>query len=224
MPRGTEPLWHNAVVVQTASRGPGRPPAAKAADTRERILRAAREVFSELGYDAATFQAIAVRADLTRPAINHYFASKSVLYREVIKQTNAMVVTASIEKAKAEHTIMGQLAAFIAVATQVDAEDRAASAFLVTSILESQRHPELLYNDHDSLQQSRDFLTFAISRAIERGELTTDTDVESMVELLVAVLWGMGFYAGFVGSHQQLETITGHLRRLFAGKLWDLSE
>ena len=60
----------------TASRGPGRPPAAKAAETRERILRAAREVFSELGYDAATFQAIAIRADLTRPAINHYFASK----------------------------------------------------------------------------------------------------------------------------------------------------
>ena len=49
----------------TASRGPGRPPAAKAAETRERILRAAREVFSELGYDAATFQAIAIRADLT---------------------------------------------------------------------------------------------------------------------------------------------------------------
>jgi len=33
-------------------------------------VRAAREVFSELGYDAATFQAIAIRADLTRPAIN----------------------------------------------------------------------------------------------------------------------------------------------------------
>ena len=42
-------------------------------------MRAAREVFSELGYDAATFQAIAIRADLTRPAINHYFASKRVL-------------------------------------------------------------------------------------------------------------------------------------------------
>ena len=54
-------------MVQPASRGPGRPPAAKAAETRKRILRAAREVFSERGYDAATFQAIAIRADLTRP-------------------------------------------------------------------------------------------------------------------------------------------------------------
>ncbi len=52
-------------------------------------MRAAREVFSELGYDAATFQAIAIRADLTRPAINHYFASKRLLYQEVVDQTNA---------------------------------------------------------------------------------------------------------------------------------------
>jgi AcrR family transcriptional regulator len=211
-------------VAQTASRGPGRPPAAKAAETRQRILRAAREVFSELGYDAATFQAIAARADLTRPAINHYFSSKRLLYGEVIKQTNAMVVTASIEKASAENTIMGQLSAFINIAAQVDAEDRAAAAFLVTSILESQRHPDLVHADHDSLQQSRAFLTYAIKGAIERGELSTETDVQSIVELIVAVLWGMGFYAGFVGSHVQLEAISGHLRNLFAGTLWSLSE
>jgi AcrR family transcriptional regulator len=222
--RPGQPLWHNAEVAPTASRGPGRPPAAKAAETRQRIVRAAREVFSELGYDAATFQQIAARADLTRPAINHYFSSKPVLYREVIKQTNATVVTPTIEKASAENTIMGQLSAFIRIATQVDAEDRSAAAFLVTSILESQRHPELVNTDQDPLQHSRNFVTYAINGAIARGELTTDTDVPSIVELLVAVMWGVGFYAGFVGSHAQLETISGHLEKLFSGRLWDLSE
>src|SRR5689334_25341182 len=93
----------------TASRGPGRPPAAKAAETRERILRAAREVFSELGYDAATFQAIAIRADLTRPAINHYFANKRVLYGEVLDQTNAMVVAAGRRRAEEETTFIRRL-------------------------------------------------------------------------------------------------------------------
>src|ERR1700749_5306268 len=81
-------LWHNLSVVQPASRGPGRPPAAKAAETRKRILRAAREVFSERGYDAATFPAIAIRADLTRPAINHYFENKSVLYWQGVHETH----------------------------------------------------------------------------------------------------------------------------------------
>jgi AcrR family transcriptional regulator len=95
-------VWHNLTVPHTATRGPGRPPAAKAAETRERIVRAAREVFSELGYDAATFQAIAIRADLTRPAINHYFASKRVLYGEVVDKTNEMVVAAGMAKAEVE--------------------------------------------------------------------------------------------------------------------------
>ena len=104
----------------TASRGPGRPPAAKAAETRERILHAAREVFSELGYDAATFQAIAIRADLTRPAINHYFASKRLLYREVVEQTNALVVSAGMARAQGQTTVLGRLSAFFSAAMQAD--------------------------------------------------------------------------------------------------------
>jgi len=127
----------------TASRGPGRPPAAKAAETRERILRAAREVFSELGYDAATFQAIAIRADLTRPAINHYFASKRLLYREVVEQTNALVVSTGMAKAQNQTSLLGRLSAFFSAAMQAESEDRSAAAFLVTSVLEGQRHPEL---------------------------------------------------------------------------------
>src|SRR5215831_19509970 len=104
MPSG---LWDNLTVPQhTASRGPGRPPAAKAAETRERIVRAARQVFSELGYDAATFQEIAVRADLTRPAINHYFKTKNLLYREVVERTNEIVVLRSAQKAYEATTLL----------------------------------------------------------------------------------------------------------------------
>jgi hypothetical protein len=116
------------------------------------------------------------------------------------------------------------MSAFIAAAVQADSADRAAAAFLVTSVLESQRHPELKLVEHDSLSNSRAFLSWAINDAIDNGELVTDTDVNSLVEMLLAVLWGMGFYAGFIGGHDQLETITDHLRRLLVGKLWKLSE
>ena len=208
----------------TASRGPGRPPAAKAAETRERILHAAREVFSELGYDAATFQAIAIRADLTRPAINHYFASKRLLYREVVEQTNALVVSAGMARAQGQTTVLGRLSAFFSAAMQADSEDRSAAAFLVTSVLESQRHPELIHEEHDSLKNSRAFVSWVVNDAIEKGELTTDTDTPQLVEMLVAVMWGMGFYAGYVGSHNELETIVDKLELLLANKLWKLAE
>jgi AcrR family transcriptional regulator len=218
-------LWHNLTVPQhTASRGPGRPPAAKAAETRERIIGAAREVFSELGYDAATFQAIAIRADLTRPAINHYFASKRVLWGEVVEQTNAQVVSAGMRRAQGETGLLGRLSSFFSAAMQADTEDRSAAAFLVTSVLESQRHPELSGDEHDSLKKSRAFVSWAVNDAIERGELTTDTDVKHLVEMLVAVMWGMGFYAGFVGNRDELEAVVHKFELLMANKLWNLHE
>lgn len=217
-------MWHNLTVPYIATRGPGRPPAAKAAETRERIVRAAREVFSELGYDAATFQAIAIRADLTRPAINHYFASKRLLYAEVVEKTNDLVVAAGMSKAQEETALLKRLSAFFSAAMQADSRDRSTAAFLVTSVLESQRHPELSRDEHNSLKGSRAFITWAVNDAIERGELTTDTDVPTLVELLVAVMWGMGFYAGYVGGHDELTTIVDKLELLLANKLWKISD
>jgi AcrR family transcriptional regulator len=217
-------VWHNSSVPYPATRGPGRPPAAKAAETRERIVRAAREVFSELGYDAATFQAIAIRADLTRPAINHYFASKRVLYGEVVEKTNEMVVAAGMAKAQGQTSLLKRLSAFFSATMQADQRDRSAAAFLVTSVLESQRHPELSRDEHNSLKTSRAYVNWAVTDAIERGELSTDTDVPTLVELLVAIMWGMGFYAGYVGGHDELTAIVDKLELLLANKLWKLAE
>jgi AcrR family transcriptional regulator len=217
-------VWHNSSVPYPATRGPGRPPAAKAAETRERIVRAAREVFSELGYDAATFQAIAIRADLTRPAINHYFASKRVLYGEVVEKTNEMVVAAGMAKAQGQTSLLKRLSAFFSATMQADQRDRSAAAFLVTSVLESQRHPELSRDEHNSLKTSRAYVSWAVTDAIDRGELSTDTDVATLVELLVAIMWGMGFYAGYVGGHDELTAIVDKLELLLANKLWKLAE
>lgn len=77
---------------RTAEEGPGRPLAANAHETRLRIMDAARSVFSERGYDGTTFQAIAARAGLSRPTINHYFSSKRGLYREVLDATNEAIL------------------------------------------------------------------------------------------------------------------------------------
>lgn len=204
----------------TANRRPGRPPAAKADETRKRIVRAAREVFSERGYDGATFQAIAVRADLTRPAINHYFSSKRLLYREVADQTNELVVTTGIEQAKRQTTLMGRLTEFIGVAMRANAKNPSVSAFLVTGVLESQRHPELSRAENDAVVKSREFLNWAVNDAIERGELKTDTDVPSLAETLLVVLCGVGFYAGYLESYQEMQAVTDTLRQLLEGAFW----
>ncbi|MEZ0354876.1 TetR/AcrR family transcriptional regulator [Mycobacterium sp. SA01] len=204
----------------TASRGPGRPPAAKAAETRERIMRAAREVFSELGYDAATFQAIAIRADLTRPAINHYFASKRLLYQEVVDQTNASVIESAVHQSQRENTLAGRIRVFIEAAVHAQGQDRSVAAFLVTSVLESERHPELAESNHDSREFTRGYVKAAIKDAVESGEVRADIDIEAAAEMLMAVMWGLGFYAGFVGDQDRLTAITDQFLQLLGGQAW----
>lgn len=199
---------------------PGTSPAAKADETRKRILHAARQVFSERGYDGATFQEIAVRADLTRPAINHYFTNKRVLYQEVVEQTHELVIVAGIERARREPTLMGRLAVVVDFAMEADAQYPASTAFLATTVLESQRHPELSRTENDAVRATREFLVWAVNDAIERGELAADVDVSSLAETLLVVLCGVGFYIGFVGSYQRMATITDSFQQLLAGTLW----
>jgi TetR/AcrR family transcriptional repressor of uid operon len=203
----------------TASRGPGRPPAAKADETRKRIVDAARLVFSERGYDGATFQAIALCADLTRPAINHYFSSKRALYRTVLEQCNALVIAAGVEYARRETGLMARLSEFISFTLRANADHPCTSAFLVTNVLETQRHPELTENDFDAVRVSLEFLNWAVLDAVESGEIADDIDVSALSETLLALLCGVGFYAGYLRSND-IGPVTKMLGQLVAGALW----
>lgn len=205
-------------MTDTARRGPGRPPAAKSAQTRGRILRTAREVFSELGYDAATFQEIALRADLTRPAINHYFPSKRALYRHVVEQTNAMLIDAGVAQARLRDTFAGRIEAFVTAALAGHDRDRSAAAFLMTSVQESQRHPDLRHDEHDTLNATRGFVSWALREAEAAGELLPAVDVDAVTEALLAMLLGLGFYAGFVGQQTRVAAVTEEFVRLLRGQ------
>lgn len=207
----------------TATRGPGRPPGTKAAETRKRIVRAAREVFSEVGYDAATFESIAARADLTRPAINHYFRNKQALYREVVDDTHATIMQTSVEQAVLQDTLLQQIGVFMALVIAADT-DRSAARFMVTSVMESHRHPDLCDPEQDLAVKTRAFIEKVVSEALERGELAADTDVPALVDMMLAVLWGMGIYAGFIGTVESLPAAAEQLRRLLIGKLWNFPE
>jgi AcrR family transcriptional regulator len=176
-------------------------------------------VFSERGYGAATFQAIAVRADLTRPAINHYFANKRVLYWQVLEETTDAVVAASAELARREVTLAGRVSAFIEGTVDAEIKHRSAAAFLISATLESQRHPELRRPNADPVGTTREFLMWAINDSVERGELKPDTDAAALTAVLLSVLLGVGFYAGYVDTRGEFDKITEQLKQMLASSL-----
>lgn len=58
----------------------------EAADTRERILRAARELFAERGYGSTAMAAIAARAHVVRATVYNNFADKIDLLDTIIRR------------------------------------------------------------------------------------------------------------------------------------------
>lgn len=120
-----------------------RPGTASTYSTYERIVRAARQLFGELGYEATTFRAIADRAAVTRPLVNYHFASKPALYNAGAVQTNAAIVSVAMKRACREKTLVQTLSTFVAAALEAGARDPAAAAFVTTSLMVSQRYPHL---------------------------------------------------------------------------------
>jgi AcrR family transcriptional regulator len=72
-----------------AGRRPGgrRSPAARPTD--EQLLDAARMVFAERGFQQATMEAIAARANSTKPTLYAHFGDKDALYHSTVSREAA---------------------------------------------------------------------------------------------------------------------------------------
>lgn len=166
----------------------GRPPASDSTVTRERIVAAARRIFAESGYEAATFQAIAMEIGLTRPAINIYFPNKSALYRELVSRAGNTVLDA-VQAAGSAPTLGEQVLEFIRVAFRGQDADPALAGFLVQSAMEAREVPP----ERDPAAIIERFVRDSVATAIERGELGSDADTDALTDTLTGVLWGAAF-------------------------------
>jgi AcrR family transcriptional regulator len=72
----------------------GRPPRAESADTRDRILAAAREEFSERGYEKTSVRGIAKAAGVDPALVHHYFGTKEQVFEASIEVAFAPALNA----------------------------------------------------------------------------------------------------------------------------------
>ena len=73
----------------------GRPPRTESADTRDRILNAAREEFSEQGYEKTSVRGIAKSAGVDSALVHHYFGTKEQVFEAAIAVALGSALNAS---------------------------------------------------------------------------------------------------------------------------------
>jgi AcrR family transcriptional regulator len=190
----------------------GRPVGSDSAETRNHILQAARHVIIERGYQAATFQAIAVTAGLSRPTLHYYFADREQIFRTLVTEASTLM-TDCIAKAQEHESLVAQLSALVGAVNEADRRDRSTAAFLVSARLEANRNPELQY---DSGADLRVFLTKLVTDAVARGELRAGTEPSTVVDMVQSMLWGIGVYSGFVDDSADMDLITKQLIKLIS--------
>jgi AcrR family transcriptional regulator len=115
----------------------GRPPATDSAETRRRILAAARTCFSRDGYDKTTNKDIASVAGISAGALYHYFPSKCALFVASYQETLDMVFGAFDKALEGTTSLAGKIKVLMDVAADMHAQDRSLAGFVAIAPMES---------------------------------------------------------------------------------------
>src|ERR1700704_6908738 len=101
----------------------GRPPVSVSAQSRTRILDAARLCFVDRGYDQTTMKDIAAAADMTAGALYHPFASKQELFGAVFRRHQGEALSAFEVAVAAGDGFVEQLSAVLDVIADIHSSD-----------------------------------------------------------------------------------------------------
>jgi AcrR family transcriptional regulator len=170
-------------------------------------------VINERGYHAATFQAIAQRAGLSRPTMHYYFSTREDVYDSLLHEASTLIADC-IADAECRDTLLEQLSAFFAAANRLDFADRSMMRFIVTARMEFHRAPGVREGGSPGIGAVDAFYRSIVAGAIHRGEIPAGTDAAAVVNMLLALFWGAGFYAGFVDDSEDSAATRGIAKQL----------
>lgn len=161
--------------------------APEATDTRQRLLDAAMEVFSEQGYDGARVQEIARRAGLTTGAIYGRFRGKADLLMEAIGARSADELDRLIPS-DAKPSAAQLLSAMGKDLMKGRATSR--QALLVEALVAARRDPELARRVKASIEERTSALRRALDAARKRGGLAVSVDTDTLATFGFALALG----------------------------------
>jgi AcrR family transcriptional regulator len=161
--------------------------------TREKVLAAARRLFVEHGYEAATIRDIAKAAGMSTGAVFASFSDKAELFDEILIEDFDAVYEPMIRAVEVAPNMDEAIRGVFSVAYRYCV---AQLPLLRAGIAVSWTRGEPAeMRNRQALKPIFNCLNIALKQGVERGELVADTDV-----LLVSnILWDV-YLAGYRGA------------------------
>lgn len=199
------------MVDSSVRRRPGRAPAGTV-DGRGSLLRAARAVFAERGYAAATTRDILSQAGTSSPTLHHHFGSKSGLYLAVLREVTEEIL-AEFERALQGRTaFLDRLDAIMDASVAINVRDQAVSRIVFAAPIEARRHPELIANG----ARPASFAVFIEEMCRTSTGLTVEPAVATRA--VMTIIYGFGRSAMTLGPDKYREVVEA-TRALIHGEL-----
>ena len=166
--------------------------------TRDRILKAARSLFADRGYQDTSIRAVVAKARVNQAAINYHFGGKDGLYREVLRAAIRALTEHQLAHAEETKGMSRENALVEFVKYQLRplaARDQITQHYRLFN-WETVR-PTTVYRDIIS-EEATPFLGFAVD-LMRRFMPNTDQHT-----LTMAAIWLVGQCAIFVRNREQL--------------------
>lgn len=185
--------------------------------TRERVLSAARRLFSERGYEGATIRDIAQAAGMSTGAVFASFADKTELFDEILTADYEVIYAQMVQAARAASTVDEALLGLFGVAYSFHLDQlpllRASIAVSWTRTEAAERRARA------DLKHIFRLIGEVTQRGVDQGQLKSDIDAKLLAEMTWDVYVANYRRAVFDGwtAEALLARLSDQLKVIFAG-------
>jgi len=178
---------------------PGRPPVYSEAERSRRILAAAEQVFTTVGYGAATMEEVARIAGMSKKTVYAHYADKKQLFAEVVSDAEAFQGWKDNRGSRAGDEPLGDLRARVVALIEFALSPRQVRMTRLL-IAEAENFPELADEFHERvMRRGHAHLVEGLKLLAEKTEsLLKNRDLDQLARMVFGAAMGvMHIYALF---------------------------
>lgn len=169
--------------------------------TRQRLLKAALDVFSRKGYADTRLEDIAAEAGVTRGAIYHHFGNaenqfngKAELYNTLISEAYARFTPVMQEAVESGSTVQDSLKRLLLVTLEFAATNPEFRAISELTLFKTAIVPELEEGIQRKIKGTSllvDYITSLVEKGIENGEIRREVNARDVALALLGLQNGL---------------------------------